>query len=136
MRFSLLLLAQAFFALVGLRMLIRRVLPELRGFSQPALVLDVWAPLALVLPMLAFVSRVGNSVADDGWMVVGGPMACAALAMGMAMIRSASCDLARRSDDLNSPDLHIAQSPHRDRARAAGFSAGIGGLLLLLGAAN
>src|SRR5215470_596957 len=87
-----LLMAQAALAALGVRMMARLVLPSVTTFSQPALVLDVWGPLALVLPMLAFVRGMGFSVAHGGWPLVGGPAACAMLACGMAVICADSRD--------------------------------------------
>ena len=47
-----LLFVQAALAVVALHLLNRRVFPHMRVARQPELVADVWAPLAMVLPLL------------------------------------------------------------------------------------
>lgn len=116
---------QALLAVLGMRVMSRRVLPGVHHFSQPGLVLDVWGPLALVLPMLAFVRGMDHSVAREGWIIVGGPMVLVMLAIGMAMVRSA------RIEPIDQEDWITA-----DRMKLAGFVAGVGALTLLLGAAH
>ena len=83
---AMLLGLQALLTVLGIELLRRGVLPRLAQLESPALISDVWAPVALVLPMLFFVSRVSDSVEGAGWMIVGGPSICGLLAVGAALI--------------------------------------------------
>jgi len=111
------ILAQVLLMLAALHLLRWHVLPHLAQLSQRALVLDVWGPIAVVLPMLFWMIWVGGSVRGDGWMLLGLPIACGVLACGLVMLM------------------------HRDSAvsqqRLVQLMAAIAGLvLLMLGAAH
>lgn len=68
------------------------------GTATP-LILDVWAPLAIVLPLLVTVLWTGYSVRGAGWPALGGPVTLGLLALGAASIvgqdRDASTELAQ-----------------------------------------
>ena len=83
---DMLLVAQAALAVAGLVALNRRVFPALGMLRQPELVADVWAPLALVLPLVLLCGRVGETVRGVGWAPIGGPVCVGALAVGASMI--------------------------------------------------
>ncbi|MCP3903572.1 MAG: hypothetical protein GY715_08035 [Planctomycetes bacterium] len=68
-----LLTVQALLAVVGLRVLVRRVLPLIAADPSPAVVSDVWAPMIVVLPFLVAAGDVGESVRPTGWTAVGAP---------------------------------------------------------------
>lgn len=82
----LLLVMQAAFTIVAVEQLRRRVFNALHQFSQPALIVDVWAPIAIVLPMMFWSGRIENSMAGAGWVVVGAPAMCALFAFAAALI--------------------------------------------------
>ncbi|MDY7110239.1 MAG: hypothetical protein SYC29_16540 [Planctomycetota bacterium] len=81
-----LLVVQAALAVVALHLLNRRVFPHMRVARQPELVADVWAPLAMVLPLLFLAGRVEATVRGVGWAPIGGPICVGALALGAALI--------------------------------------------------
>lgn len=79
------LFVQAALAIVMVEQLRRRVFPAVLRAPQPELVLDVWGPLALVMPMLFFVSRVETTIRGEGWVMVGGPVVVGLLGLAMAL---------------------------------------------------
>ncbi|MHC4948142.1 MAG: hypothetical protein ACYTG1_07755 [Planctomycetota bacterium] len=106
---------QAALAVVALHQLVRHVLPGLARLAHAALLLDVWGPVALVLPMMFMAGRVDGSVRGPGWIAVGGPVVCGLVALGGA--------------------LAVGRSP-RPAVRAAVVWTGTGLVLLLLAAAH
>src|SRR5262245_18791392 len=80
------LAAQAILSVVTVEQFRRRVFPAVGGLRQPEVVMDVWGPLALVLPMLFFIAQTKYSVRGAGWMPVGAPAMCGVLALGAALI--------------------------------------------------
>jgi hypothetical protein len=110
---------QAALAVTGLGLLNRKVFPALRAARQPELIADVWAPLAVVLPMLFLAGRVDMTVRGVGWVPVGGPVCAGVLALGAATL--------------------AARGASRDSGvdyRALACWAGSGLVLLMLGAAH
>ncbi|UCD76662.1 MAG: hypothetical protein JSV91_07000 [Phycisphaerales bacterium] len=88
------LLVQAIFAVLGIELFRRRVLRGLGsvgGVGGAGLVLDVWGPIALVLPLLFHVGWIEGRVAGVGWSLAGGPVACGLLALGIAGITGLDC---------------------------------------------
>jgi len=90
----LLLLGQAAFAVIGLRLLIRHVFPALPTIQQPRLIGDVWAPLLLVGPLLFYGARIGVSVEGLGWAPIGGPVCIGVMAVGAALAVGGASDRA------------------------------------------
>jgi hypothetical protein len=125
MKSTLLLAAQAIFAIFGLRQLARNVLPELPRMRHSQLILDIWAPLAVVGPMLFLIGRSSNSVSGPGWLAVGGPLLCAIFGVGLALARAGAL---RRVDVLEDSSISLCG--------AGVAAAGAGLLILLLGAAH
>lgn len=101
----------------------RRVFPFIADLQEPESILDVWAPLAMVIPMMFFVGRVNVSVRGVGWIPLGGPATCGLIALGASM---AACT--RLSSDLD------WRNNWTWRLRCA--CTGTGVLLLMLGAAH
>ncbi|HWB21154.1 MAG TPA: hypothetical protein VG711_12710 [Phycisphaerales bacterium] len=64
-------IVQAVFAIVGLDILRRRVLPRLNTLPHAGLFINVWGPIALVLPMLAAVRRVDADAGVTAWPALG-----------------------------------------------------------------
>jgi hypothetical protein len=88
------LATQALFAVMTIDQLRRNIFPALDQLRARALVTDVWSPLAIVLPMLFFLSRtVEGSVAGSAWVGVAGPIACAVVGLGSALIVNRCCFL-------------------------------------------
>jgi hypothetical protein len=114
-----LLLVQAALAVVALHLLNRRVFPHMRAARQPELIADVWAPLAMVLPLLFLAGRVGATVRGIGWAPIGGPICAGVLTLGAAMVAG-------------------RDEPQTTRPGAAALLcwAGAGLVLLMLGAAH
>jgi hypothetical protein len=83
----LVLAIQALFAVIGLRLLVRRVLPALHGTPHVEIFTDVWGPLTIVGPMLFLAVRVRDQVTGIGWLAVDGPLLIALMGAGMAMTR-------------------------------------------------
>lgn len=125
MKSTLLLAAQAIFAIFGLRQLVRNVLPELPRLQHPQLILDIWAPMAVVGPMLFLIGRTSTGITGPGWLALGGPLLCAILGVGLALIRAGAVgSVGSLGETSTSPTAG---------AIAAG---GAGLLMLLLGAAH
>jgi hypothetical protein len=82
---ALLLFAQGAMAILTIELFRTRVFPVVHRIDGPELVLDVWTPIVLVLPMMFFAGRVDHDVRIHGWMVVGGPVVCAIFAAGAAL---------------------------------------------------
>jgi hypothetical protein len=80
------LIAQAALTIIMIEQLRRHVFPALGRLSSPQIVLDVWAPLTLILPLLMLAGRAGHDMRGAGWLVVAAPSWCAWLALGMVMI--------------------------------------------------
>ncbi|HRP63883.1 MAG TPA: hypothetical protein PK400_11355 [Phycisphaerales bacterium] len=120
-----LLVVQALIAMLGLRWWRQAALPNLPATRHPELILDVWGPIALILPLLFAVRWVGNTVEGTGWLPIGAPILCGAAAAAFALIfgdRRADAD---RFDDESHLPLQLI---------AASVVAGLA--LLLLGAAH
>src|SRR5262245_54658529 len=115
------LVVQAGLAIVAIEQLRHRVLPNLDRVAQPELMLEVWVPLALVLPLLFGISRVESNVRGAGWLAVGAPALCAIVAVALAMVVSGRGAAGEGAGE------------HRRELFA---SAGAGVFLLLLSAAN
>ena len=122
------LFVQAALAIVMVEQLRRRVFPAVLRAPQPELVLDVWGPLALVMPMLFFVSRVETTVRGEGWVTAGGPVVVGllGLAMGLAVYRHRAIPMS------------IGEEENRITLRMRDVVAwtGVGALLVLLAAAH
>lgn len=74
-------------ATVGLWLV--KVTPNLPAMKQRRLVIEVWAPFALVAPLLCGAAFIGDDVsAGTGWMPIAGPILCAMIAGGIAVCRS------------------------------------------------
>ena len=69
------LAAQAMFAVLMVEQLRRKVFISIDDRAVSALMTDVWAPVAIVLPMMFFTARIHGDVAGAGWMPIGGPVA-------------------------------------------------------------
>lgn len=81
------LVAQALCAAAVVDQLRRNVFPALHQLNAPSLITDVWAPLAIVMPMVFFLYRAtSGSVAGIAWMGVGAPVAVATAGLGGALI--------------------------------------------------
>ncbi len=115
------LVAQCACAVFTVEMLRRRVFGAIHHFQQPRLIHDVWAPLALVLPMMFLIGRIDGDVRGVGWIPIGAPVFCAVAALGLAALVSGAFQ------------LPISLMPPL-QAIAAWTGAGV--LLLLLGAAH
>jgi hypothetical protein len=83
-----LFIVQAVLAVIALRLLNWRVFPQLRFARHPELVVDVWIPLAMVLPMVFLAGHVDSTVRGIGWVPIGGPICAGILVMGAAMVAS------------------------------------------------
>jgi hypothetical protein len=114
---TLLLAVQAALALVGAIALRRRVLPGLARNPHPALVTDVWGPLAIAGPLLFHAAPLTDTVRGAGWVAIGAPVALGVLGVGAGICRRGSGD--------DAPPL-----------ATAAIWGGAGLILLLLGAAH
>lgn len=74
------------FAAIALHMLARHVYPALGHVKQGELVVDVWLPLALVIPLLLLIGGVDGSVRDFGWPALGGPVMCGVIGLSLAAL--------------------------------------------------
>ena len=117
------LAAQAMFAVLMVEQLRRKVFISIDDRAVSALMTDVWAPVAIVLPMMFFTARIHGDVAGAGWMPIGGPVVAAVLALGLAL-----CTAAR------SEPTHRAAGPVTSIQFLIWGSVGV--VLLLLGAAH
>lgn len=117
--------AQAVLSIIVIEQLRRRVFPATSAMPQPEIVTDVWGPLALVLPMFFFIARTTYSVRGVGWMPIGAPALCGALAVGVTLIGRNGLST-RFPGDRDSRGMY----------RALVACAGAGLFLLLLGAAH
>ncbi|MHC5005267.1 MAG: hypothetical protein ACYTJ0_19365 [Planctomycetota bacterium] len=113
------LVAQALLAAIAVRELARHVFPAVPRMNHPQLVTDVWAPLAIVAPLLFLAGRTAGSVRGLGWTGIGAPVVCGWIAVAAMLV------VARPVDP--------AAGPRRRDLAAAGLT---GLLLLLLGAAH
>jgi len=120
------LAAQATLSIVGVEQFRRRVFPAVNALRQPEIVMDVWGPLSLVLPMLFFIAQTKYSVRGPGWMPIGAPVTCGVFALGVALVRRGGSSI-RFVDVVGGGRL-----PHRALLACAGS----GLFLLLLGAAH
>lgn len=112
------LLVQAVLALVALHQIARRVLPAAPASADTEAVIDAWAPLALVLPMVLMVGQVEWTVRGVGWIAVGGPIVCGYLGLGLVAWRG---------------PISAADAPDRLTPRMLLMWTATGVLLLLLG---
>ena len=83
-----LILLQMTLVVISLRLLFGRVLPNLRRVRCPEIVLDIWAPISLALPMLVMVVRMEENVQGVGWLPLGGPLVCGVFGLSMMLILS------------------------------------------------
>jgi hypothetical protein len=97
----------------------RAVLPHVCVMNHRALVLDVWVPVALMLPLLFQAGRVDGSVAGAGWLVVAAPVMCGLLGLAAALV------ISMRGGEFTTPSLG-----------AIGVWTIVGVLLLMLAAAH
>jgi hypothetical protein len=79
---------QAVLAIIGLRLFAGGVLPRLHRLRHPQLAIDIWGPLAIIAPMLFMADHVRGELSGAAWIAVGGPMLCAALALGISGLAS------------------------------------------------
>lgn len=73
-------------AAAALHLLRWHVLPSLARLPHRELIVDVWGPVAIVLPVLFTVAWTGHSVRGDGWVAIGGPVACGMIGLAFAAI--------------------------------------------------
>lgn len=110
------------------------VLPRLVHAGQPQIIVDVWLPVALVMPMIFAVSSI-RADARDGWAAFGGPILCAILAAALAMIaRSGRSSAFGEGSLLHEEDATGTLWPLRVRLLGAAMLSGL--VLLMLGAAH
>ena len=83
------LFVQAVLAVGGL-LLLRRLLGALEPRADLEIILDVWCPVAVIAPMLSFAARVESTVGGAGWILVGGPVAAGAMALGASLLTDRS----------------------------------------------
>ncbi len=101
------------------------VLPNLRPLGHRALIVDVWGPMSVVIPLVFTVGWVGYSVRESGWVMLGGPIVCGLFAVAVAAVMRP----------------HGERSATFSNADGLSWSAGawasiVGIILLLLGAAH
>ncbi len=80
------LFVQAALAVVGLQLLRHSARAATSVGGDPNVIINVFAPLALVGPMVLLVGRIDGSVHGLGWVPIGGPVACGMFALACAMI--------------------------------------------------
>ena len=80
------LFVQAALAVVGLQLLRHSARTATGVGGDPNLIINVFAPLALVGPMVLLVGRIDGSVHGLGWVPIGGPVACGMFALACALI--------------------------------------------------
>lgn len=80
------LFVQAALAVVGLQLLRNGARAATRAGGDPNLIINVFAPLALVGPMVLLVARIDGSVHGLGWIPIGGPVACGTFALACTLI--------------------------------------------------
>lgn len=114
------ILVQAALAALAIVCCGRMVLPAMNRLRHPALVLDVWLPVALVLPLMFLAVGVEGSVRGVGWFPIASPVVIGLAAFGGAMLLGGS---AAKGDVLPAVRLTVAM-----------VLAGV--ILLLLGAAH
>lgn len=84
---TIVLAVQALFAVIAIDQLRRHVFPALHLLRARALITDVWAPLAIILPMLFFLARTDQgSVRGAAWIGLGGPIVAALIGLAGALI--------------------------------------------------
>lgn len=66
----------------------RPLLAEAPGGTHRKLVLDVWLPVAIVLPVLGAAWHAGHDVGVAGWALVGAPIVGGAIAVALAVTAS------------------------------------------------
>ncbi|MCH7601885.1 MAG: hypothetical protein IIB54_03875 [Planctomycetes bacterium] len=81
-----LILLQTVLVVVSLRLLIGSILPSLRRMRCSDIVLDIWLPISLALPMLVMVGRMHEDAQGVGWVPLGGPLVCGAFGLGMMLL--------------------------------------------------
>jgi hypothetical protein len=84
------LIIQTGLALVALHFLVRVVLPSLEQVPDRGHLLDVWIPVALIMPMVCYASFAGGGQVGLGWVAIGGPIVVGLIAMGAALFTSAT----------------------------------------------
>lgn len=80
------LFVQAALAVVGLQLLRHSARAATGVGGDSNLTINVFAPLALVGPMVLLVGRIDGSVHGLGWIPIGGPVACGMFALACALI--------------------------------------------------
>ena len=80
------LFVQAALAVVGLQLLRHSARAATGAGGVAILTINVFAPLALVGPMVLLVGRIDGSVHGLGWVPIGGPIACGMFALACALI--------------------------------------------------
>ncbi len=80
------LFVQAALAVVGLQLLRHGARTATGVGGDPNVIINVFAPLALVGPMVLLVGRIDGSVHGLGWIPIGGPVACGMFALACALI--------------------------------------------------
>lgn len=79
-------LVQAALAVAAIVCCGRLVLPAMNRLRHPALVLNVWLPVALILPLMFLAVGVEGSVRGVGWFPVGAPTAIGLAGFCVAML--------------------------------------------------
>ncbi|MCI0630873.1 MAG: hypothetical protein L0Y44_09500 [Phycisphaerales bacterium] len=133
---------QATFAIIAIEQLRRHALPVVNNLQHPSLILDVWGPLSLVIPMVLFVARLDSvqwTMRGIGWMIIGGPIVCGLIALGLSMIGARSLQARAQqgapSEPSAAPGSPLAFVDPLPRRLILSI-AGAGFLLLLLAAAH
>lgn len=116
------LAVQALLAVATFEVMRTRVLVAVASIDDPALILDVWGPLALIAPMLFFLKRVETSAAGAGWVAFGAPVAIGLAALAGTFLIGSRRESADRGQAISLQTL------------VTWSSAGI--VLLMLGAAH
>jgi hypothetical protein len=112
---------QTVLAIGGLAILWVKVFPRLSGMKQPEVMVDVWGPLVLIGPLLFLCGSIGDRFDETAWTPLGGPIAAGLIGLALSTILPAGRESGEKSG--------------RFWLAVGGWSA-IGGLLLLLGAAD
>ncbi|MHC5028356.1 MAG: hypothetical protein ACYTGR_16515 [Planctomycetota bacterium] len=85
-----LLTLQSTLALAGLALLRHGVLPGLAQMRHPALMLDIWGPMMLVLPLLGLAVTTPATIGAGGWIGLGGPVVVAWLGLATGLLAARS----------------------------------------------
>ncbi len=128
------LAAQAILAAASLHLVWWHVLPGLARTADARLIVDVWMPVAMAVPLVFVAMTIESDVKGIGWTPLAGPIAVAIASAGFALLAARGEFDALGDDVLRDGSADAPIWPHRARVACASLLAGV--VLLMLGAAH